>query len=206
LKNSKHSRLSLEQEGGVAIIQLTHPETRNPLSSETLTEIEESIEELAEMSAVHALIFTGVSNVFAAGADICEIATLAPHTAHVFAQRGQSILSKITSLPYLTIAAINGFCMGGGLDLALACKLRFASPHAVFSHPGGKLGIITGWGGTQRLPRLVGLGNTLELLLTARRLDAHEALRIGLINGLISDPLQHSKSLAITHISHQRKS
>jgi enoyl-CoA hydratase len=201
LKNSRNSRLILEQQGAVAIIRFTRPEARNPLSSETLTALEESLEELKKEGAYQALIFTGTGDVFAAGADISEISTLKLESAHAFAKRGQAIMGRIESLPILTIAAINGFCMGGALDLALACKLRFASPNAVFSHPGSKLGIITGWGGTQRLPRLVGVGCALELFLTAKRIGADDAARIGLINGVISDPLEYALNVAVSHIS-----
>ena len=101
-----------------------------------------------------------------------------------FARRGQRLFQKIGAAPQLTIAAINGYCMGGGLDLALACRLRYASPDAIFAHPGARLGIITGWGGTQRLPRLVGAARALEILTTAKRVTSGEALEMGLVNGI----------------------
>ena len=96
--------------------------------------------------------------------------------------RGQRLFQKIADVPQLTIAAINGYCMGGALDLALACDIRCASPRAVFAHPGARLGIITGWGGTQRLPRLIGAARALEMFTTARRVGSHEALEIGLVS------------------------
>jgi enoyl-CoA hydratase len=99
-------------------------------------------------------------------------------------------MSKIAAANQTTIAAINGFCLGGALDLTLACNKRIASPNAIFSHPGVNLGIITGWGGTQRLPRLIGEAAALEMLLTAKRINAKEALRIGLINEIAENPLQ----------------
>ena len=118
-----------------------------------------------------------------------EIAKIAAGDAKEFARRGQSLMKKIADSPKLTIAAVNGFCFGGALDLALACDIRIAAPDAVFCHPGANLGIITGWGGTQRLPRLIGEAAALEMFLTARKVDAREALRIGLINRVADDPL-----------------
>jgi len=110
-------------------------------------------------------------------------------TVREFAERGQSLMKRIEDLPITTVAAINGYCFGGGLDLALACKKRFASHDTLFCHPGVGLGIITGWGGTQRLPRLVGEGPAMEMLLTASRLTAKEAMRIGLVDELADDVL-----------------
>ncbi|HSK70120.1 MAG TPA: enoyl-CoA hydratase/isomerase family protein, partial [Pyrinomonadaceae bacterium] len=118
-----------------------------------------------------------------------EIAQVTKETARAFASRGQNLMRKISELPQTTIAAINGYCFGGALDLALACKKRIASPNALFSHPGVNLGIITGWGGTQRLPRLVGEAKALEIFLTGKRVDAEEALRMGLIDEIARDPL-----------------
>jgi enoyl-CoA hydratase len=103
-------------------------------------------------------------------------------------------MNKIDKLPVPTIAAVNGYCFGGGLDLALACKVRIASPNAQFCHPGVGLGIITGWGGTQRLPRLIGESCALELLLTASRISAEEALKIGLVDAIIDDVLKAALS------------
>jgi enoyl-CoA hydratase/carnithine racemase len=103
-------------------------------------------------------------------------------TAREYARRGQNLMRKISELPNQTIALVNGFCFGGGLDLALSCQRRIATPNAVFCHPGANLGIMTGWGGTQKLPRLIGEAKALEMFLTANRVGAKEALRIGLID------------------------
>ena len=114
---------------------------------------------------------------------------MTPETAPAFARHGQKLMNAICELSVPTIAAINGYCFGGGLDLALACGRRIASPNAVFCHPGVGLGIITGWGGTQRLPRSVGEGIALEMLMTAARVSATEALRFGLIDTIADDVL-----------------
>ena len=135
------------------------------------------------------VIFTGANGVFASGADLREIAGLTPHDAAAFASHGQEIIGKIAGLPQVSIAAINGYCLGGALDLALACDSRIAAPNAVFSHPGTGLGIITGWGGTQRLPRLIGEAAALEMFYTAGRFDADWAFRVGLVDLITDDPL-----------------
>jgi enoyl-CoA hydratase/carnithine racemase len=141
---------------------------------------------------IQTVIFTGTDNVFASGADLREIAKVNGDTAREFALRGQTLMTKIAAMPHTTIAAVNGFCFGGALDLALACDKRIASPNAIFSHPGANLGIITGWGGTQRLPRLVGEAKALEIFLTAKRVTAEEALDIGLIDKISENPLRES--------------
>lgn len=166
----------------LAIIRLNRPAERNPLSVITLESLDSVLSSLAARADIRAIIFTGTGDIFASGADIRELRGLAPASALEFARRGQMLFQKISHARQLTIAAINGYCMGGGLDLALSCKLRYASPNAVFAHPGARLGIITGWGGTQRLPRLIGISRALEILLTGRRVSCKEALEIGLVN------------------------
>jgi enoyl-CoA hydratase len=172
----------------IAVIRLNHPEARNPLSVNTLEELDQAVSSLDQRADIHALIFTGAGDVFASGANIRELRALNPTMAREFALRGQRVMQRIADSTKLTIAAVNGYCMGGGLDLALACDLRCASTRAVFAHPGARLGIITGWGGTQRLPRLIGPARALEIFTTARRLTSYEALEIGLIDGM-SDAL-----------------
>ncbi|MBD0372668.1 MAG: enoyl-CoA hydratase/isomerase family protein [Pyrinomonadaceae bacterium] len=171
-----------------AVIRFNRPTGRNPLSTSTLEELERTVSALARRSDVRKIIFTGAGEVFASGANIREVAVLTGESARAFALRGQRLMQMIESLSALTIAAVNGYCMGGGLDLALSCRLRFASKAAVFAHPGARLGIITGWGGTQRLPRLIGTARALEFFTTARRLTSDEALEIGLVDR-ISDPV-----------------
>src|SRR5690606_29730437 len=128
-------------------------------------------------------------NIFASGANLREIAVVDSATARGFAERGQRLMGMIADLPQTNIAAINGPCFGGALDLALACDIRIASPNATFCHPGAGLGIITGWGGTQRLPRLVGRANALEMFFTASPIDSARALQIGLVHAFADEPV-----------------
>jgi enoyl-CoA hydratase len=143
---------------------------------------------LTAREEIKAVVFTGTGDVFASGANIRELTQLDPKTAFEFSTFGQQLFQTIADTRQVTIAAINGYCMGGALDLALACDIRVASKAAVFSHPGARLGIITGWGGTQRLPRIIGKSRALDLFATARPMQSDEALRIGLVSE-ISDPV-----------------
>jgi enoyl-CoA hydratase len=172
----------VEARSSCAIVRINRAALRNSLSVATLEELDAAVSALIKQEDTSAIIFTGTGDVFASGADIRELQTLTPATAKEFAARGQQLFQKIADARQLTIAAINGYCMGGGLDLALACDLRFASPTATFAHPGARLGIITGWGGTQRLPRLVGVARAFEMFATARRVECLEAYEIGLIS------------------------
>lgn len=176
----------------VAVLRFTRPHERNPLALATLAAVEENFAAVTCRPEVRAVIFTGTDDVFAAGADLREVAALTPATAPAFARRGQTVFAQIAAAPQLTIAAINGYCMGGALDLALACRRRVAAPSAVFAHPGVGLGIITGWGGTQKLPRLIGEARALEMFLTARRVSAQEALLFGLVEALAHEPVTHA--------------
>ncbi len=178
--------------GKAVIIQFNRPEIRSPLSIFVLDELHEILDDVSGNPTIETIIFTGKADVFASGADLREIAEVTKDTACEFALRGQSLMNKIAGAKKETIAAINGFCFGGALDLALACNKRIASPNAIFSHPGVSLGIITGWGGTQRLPRLVGKAKALEMFLTAKWVDAVEALGIGLIDKISENPLAES--------------
>jgi enoyl-CoA hydratase/carnithine racemase len=135
------------------------------------------------------LVITGNAHFFSAGADLNEIAALYGAGAYCFAQMGQRLMNAVATFPAPTVAAVHGYCMGGGLDLALACSRRIAGPHAVFGHRGAALGLITGWGGTQRLPRLVGKARALQLFLAAEKLHAKEAMGYGLAEAVEDDPL-----------------
>lgn len=178
-----------------ALVRLNRPHVRNSLSSSVLEQLRQAIAGVIAHSDVHKLVITGTAEVFTAGADINELLGLTPETAVGFANRGREVCDLIASTPQLTIAAISGPCMGGGLDLALACDLRVAGPDARFAHPGAKIGIITGWGGTQRLPRLIGRTRALEMLLAARTITAHEALKIGLVNFVSESPAEFAHNL-----------
>lgn len=184
--------LTVELINSSAVIRFVRPEIKNPLSIETLEALNLILDEVKSNKNIVKLIFTGSGDTFASGANLREIAGVTKDTATEFALRGQRLMNKISSLKHKTIAAVNGFCFGGALDLALACQTRIASPDAIFCHPGANLGIMTGWGGTQRLPRLVGEANALEMFLTAKKLAANEALRIGLIDVITENPLNYS--------------
>ena len=186
----------VEGHGALAVIRINRPEQKNSLSAATLKDLDEAFSSLSARDHVKAIIFTGTRDVFASGADIRELQTLAHDSALEFAKRGQALFRKISGARQLTIAAVNGYCMGGGLDLALACRVRVASHAAVFAHPGARLGIITGWGGTQRLPALVGAARAVEMFTTARRVKAPEALEIGLVTHVHDDALACALELA----------
>jgi len=176
--------ITVEERGSIIILRLNRPAERNALSLSVLAELNAGISNLSKRTDISALIFTGTNDAFASGANIRELRALMPETAWDFARRGQQLMQMIADAPQLTIAAINGYCMGGGLDLALACDLRCAAPSAVFAHPGARLGIITGWGGTQRLAQLIGSARAFEMFLTARLVSGAEALEMGLVNRL----------------------
>jgi enoyl-CoA hydratase len=188
--------LIVEEVGTLAVIRINRPAQRNSLSVATLSNLDRVFSSLSAREDVTAVVFTGAGDVFASGADIRELQTLTPDSAREFAKRGQTLFQKISDARQLTVAAVNGYCMGGGLDLALACRVRVASHAAVFAHPGARLGIITGWGGTQRLPRLVGAARALEMFTTARRLSAEEALEFGLVSQVHTDALACALALA----------
>ena len=181
----------IEENDRAIIIRFNRPEIRSPLSIAVVDELARII---SGVNASDRMIFTGVGDVFASGADLREIAAVDGDASAEFARRGQDLMQKIADLPVETIAAVNGICFGGALDLALACRRRIASPNAVFSHPGANLGIMTGWGGTQRLPRLVGEAVALEMFFTAKRVSADLALRYGLVDELAEDVVGRSLS------------
>jgi enoyl-CoA hydratase len=177
-----------EVNNSIAILRFNRPVKRNPLSLSTLQELERSLSTLLPRADIGAIIFTGSNDVFASGADIRELAQLNPASAFELSRFGQGLFQSIADARQITIAAINGYCMGGALDLALACDVRIASRGAVFSHPGGKLGIITGWGGTQRLPRIIGRAPAIELFVTTGRYSSESALEMGLVSR-VADPV-----------------
>jgi enoyl-CoA hydratase len=193
---SQTAAVVIEERDSLVVVRLNRPAERNPLSVSTLAELESTVARLAARTHLRAIIFTGTNDVFASGANIRELQQLTPDTAREFARRGQRLMQMIADAPQLTLAAVNGYCMGGGLDLALACDLRVASPSATFAHPGARLGIITGWGGTQRLPRLIGATRALELFATAKRLTSAEAFEIGLVNRVGAPALDCAIELA----------
>jgi len=184
--------LAIENLNEAMVIRFSDPEIRNPLTTGVVNQLLDLVVKVKQSGDIRKLVFTGSAHVFASGANLREIARLDEKSAKEFALRGQRLMNDIASLSIPTVAAVNGYCFGGALDLALACKQRIASPNAQFSHPGVGLGIITGWGGTQRLPRLIGEARALEMLLTAGRFNAEWALRSGLVDQLTTDPLDRA--------------
>jgi enoyl-CoA hydratase len=175
---------------GVRLLRLCSDDRTNRLTRACLLEMIQAISELARKP--EPLIITGNDHFFSAGADLREIAALTGPAAYEFSLLGQHLMNAIGNLPAAVCAAVAGYCMGGGLDLALACQRRIGAPNAIFGHRGAALGLITGWGGTQRLPRLVGKAKALEILVAAEKIHAAEALRIGLADSLSGNPVKAS--------------
>lgn len=170
---------------GLALITIRRPEKLNALNQALIAELGEAFQIAREDASVKALILTGAGEkAFVAGADIGELAKLDAIEAERISRRGQEIFRALETLRKPSVAAINGFALGGGLELAMCCSIRIASPNAKLGQPEVKLGIVPGYGGTQRLPRLIGRGRALELLLAGDSIDAAEAYRIGLVNAI----------------------
>lgn len=173
-------------EEGVAVVTLNRPEALNALNQDLLGRIYEVMDELDRDGAVKAVVLTGSGEkAFAAGADIFAIQKMTPAQAKVFSEFGQRTMNRVASMRPVTIAAVNGFALGGGCELAMACDIRVAGERAKMGIPEVVLGVFPGFGGTQRLPRLVGLGCAKELLATGRQASAEECLRIGLMNHVV---------------------
>jgi len=182
----EYANIHLEKRPPLAVVTLDRPKALNALNVETLVELESAFEDLAADSGIRVVLLTGAGGrAFAAGADIRELAALAPEEGRAFALRGQGVFRRIETLSKPVIACVQGFALGGGCELAMACTLRIAAEDARLGQPEVKLGIIAGYGGTQRLPRLVGRGAALKLLLTGAIIDAREALRIGLVDAVV---------------------
>jgi len=173
----------LKVEGAIAEVTINRPKALNALNSQTLKELGTVIDELAENQEVRVIILTGAGEkAFVAGADISEMKNKNALEARNFARLGQKVFSEIENMPQIVIAAVNGFALGGGCELSMACDIRLASTKAKFGQPEVSLGIIPGFAGTQRLPRLIGKGLAKELIFTGDMIDAEEAYRIGLVN------------------------
>jgi len=177
----------LEQLHGVRVLRLQSDDGANRLTLVCVLALTEGLRDLA--GKPEPLIITGNRRFFSAGADLREIAALTGPAAYEFSRIGQTLMNTVEHFPAPVYAAISGYCMGGGLDLVLACQKRIASLGAVLGHRGAALGLITGWGGTQRLPRLVGKAMALEMFVAAEKVHARDALRHGLVNGLAEDPV-----------------
>ena len=172
-------------EGPVAVVSMRREEQLNALNQSVLNLLSEAFEALGERSDVRAIILRGQGRAFAAGADIASMAQLPEHDGQRFSEAGQRVFRQIEQLRQPTIALVQGFALGGGMELAMACDIRLAAEGAKFGQPEVTLGIIPGFGGTQRLPRLVGQGRALWLLLSGQMIDAAEAYRIGLVTEVL---------------------
>lgn len=179
------TRLTVSNRDCVLLLTLDGEDGFPRLERAILAGLAQQFAELESSDKFTGAVLTGAARSFAAGAEISEVAALSPVVGNEFAQSGQRVFAKIKRARKPVIAAIRGYCMGGGLDLALACRVRIATPDAVFAHPGGALGILTGWGGTQRLPRLIGRARAIEMLTSGGRMEAGEALACGLITAII---------------------
>src|ERR1700748_2722900 len=175
-----------EKRNGIAYVTLNRPKVLNALNTPTWTDLKSAFEDAKADASVHGAILTGAGDkAFIAGADIGELAHVDPYAAEESSRFGQDVLNLIENLGKPVIAAINGFALGGGCETAMACTIRIAAEHAKFGQPEVALGLIPGGGGTQRLPRLVGKGRALQLILTGETISAQEAYRIGLVNEVV---------------------
>ncbi|MEJ2186528.1 MAG: enoyl-CoA hydratase-related protein [Gemmatimonadota bacterium] len=183
---TRYQQIQIEKKDGQATVVIARPEKLNALNDATIGELRDAFQELAGDDDVRGILVTGEGEkAFVAGADIAELAQMNALTGIETSRRGQDVFRFIERLPKPVIAAVNGYALGGGLELALACHLRIAADNARFGLPEVTLGIIPGYGGTVRLPRLVGRGRALQMILTGAMIDANEALNIGLVNQVV---------------------
>ena len=185
------------RDDAVAVVTIERQEALNALNVETLTELRDRLGELAEDESARVVVLTGAGErAFVAGADIKYMSGLGPGEAKEWGGLGHEAARLLEEMPKPTIAAINGFALGGGCELALGCDLRYASSNARLGQPEIDLGIVPGWGGTQRLARVCGIGVAKDLIYTGRTVDAEEALRIGLVNAVADPVLEHALEAA----------
>jgi enoyl-CoA hydratase len=193
--DNREKLFSINHEASAAIFNLVSSDGVNKLGMARIRALHPAIQELkaeAESGQIKRLIITGNEKFFSAGADLNELSQLSAAQAFEFSREGQALMMAIDQFPVPVIAAIRGYCMGGGMDLALACDHRIAAPNAIFGHRGASLGVMTGWGGTQRLPRLIGKARAMQMFLLAEMVKADEALAIGLVDAIADDPVAHA--------------
>jgi len=193
-----YKNLLFEKEGGIAIIRMNRPEALNALNSETFHELNRVFNEIDKDDTIRVVIVTGEGKAFVAGADIVEMKDMDGQDSRAFSQLGQHVFRRMETMEKIFIGAINGFALGGGCELAMACDIRIASEKTKFGQPEVSLGVTPGFAGTQRLPRLVGLARAKELLLTGDMIDAQTALDYGLVNKVVAleSLLDEAKKLA----------
>ncbi len=191
-----YKNLLFEVKGNVAIVTINRPDKMNSLNTETLDELKSLFLSIKEDENIYVVIITGSGEkVFVAGADIAELNKLTVISAKEFSEKGHEVFNNIENLGKPVIAAINGYALGGGCELALACHIRLASENAMFGQPEVNLGIIPGYGGTQRLSRLINSGRAAEIILSGKNFDVNEAYRIGLVNKIFSQSELIEKAL-----------
>jgi len=189
--------IAVTRDDAVAVVAIDRQDALNALDVATLTKLRDRLRELADDASARVVVLTGAGEkAFVAGADIKYMSSLVPEQAKEWGALGHSAANLLETMPKPTIAAINGFALGGGCELALACDLRFASSRAKLGQPEINLGIVPGWGGTQRLARVCGIGVAKDLIYTGRTVDADEALRIGLVNAIADPVLEHALEAA----------
>lgn len=184
----KEQLYECDAHGDAVVLRLISADGTNRLTRARVQALTAAVQSLSASPPAR-LILAGNLHFFSAGADLNEIAALTGPESLQFAHMGQTLMRAVAEFPAPTLAAIHGYCMGGGLDLALACDQRIAAPFALFGHRGAALGLITGWGGTQRLPRLIGKARALQMFLAAEKVQAARAFEIGLVNAIADDPV-----------------
>jgi enoyl-CoA hydratase len=193
--------IRVDRDGTVAIVTIDRQDALNALDPETLTELRDRLAGLADDEAVRVVVLTGAGErAFVAGADIKAMSAMDAEQARAWGALGHETATLLETMPKPTIAAVNGFALGGGCELALACDIRYASTTARLGQPEVSIGIIPGWGGTQRLPRVVGIGSAREMILTGRLVDADEALRIGLVSAVFPPEELMAKALELAQL------
>jgi enoyl-CoA hydratase len=181
----------LEDLGDAALLRLASADGSNRLTRRRVQALTGCLASLPPKP----LIIAGNARFFSAGADLNEIASLTGPEAYEFARMGQALMERVSRFSAPVVAAVSGYCMGGGLDLGLACHARIAAPNAIFGHRGAALGIMTGWGGTQRLPRLIGKAAAMQMFAAADKLHAQQALQIGLVDAVAEDPIAAARAM-----------
>ncbi len=200
-----YSNILTSLENGILIITINRPDKLNALNKDVFTDIDNAMDEVYHNPDIKSAIITGAGpKAFVAGADITEFTTLDKEQAVTLAQRGQDVFFKIENSPKPVVAAVNGFALGGGCELAMACHFRLCSDNAKFGQPEVNLGLIPGYGGTQRLTQLVGKGKSMELQMTAQLVDAAEALQLGLVNYITDAGTLLQKTKDILYIIHSK--
>jgi enoyl-CoA hydratase len=178
--------VKVSRDGDICTVTIDRPQVMNPLNAQVLIDLEQVLDEIAVDDGVTVVVITGAGDKsFVAGADIAEMRNMSAADAYALSTRAHRVFAKLENLPQPTIAAVNGFALGGGTEVVLSCDIRIASDRAKFSAPEVSLGITPGFGGTQRLPRAIGSARALELMLTGRMIDAQEAAAIGLVNRVV---------------------